>query len=397
MQERPKRRYSQSTYDFLMVLLCSQASYWLLASPPCPVRLQRRAVPRRVHAAHDRAWRYRSEAQSPGGAQRARFHRNRATASVMAQAGQGELPYTIDLRFLDQPGAIASYLLRSDEDAALVDVGPGSSVTTLLASLDYMRVAPEQIRHLLLTHIHLDHAGATGALLGRLPDARVYVHEAGAPHLIDPSRLVGSASRVYGSLMKRLWGDMLPVPAERIVVLHDGQVLELAGRRLQVLYAPGHAIHHVVYRDLDDGSMYVGDVAGVRMPGCAYVRPPTPPPDLDLDAWEATIDRIAALHPTAFYITHFGRATGTEEHLDQLRRRLRAWEQLVLEQMRAGQDHAAITLALQRASDLELSRLTTPEHAHLYETAGSSAMNVSGFERYLHRRHPELATLPTSL
>jgi glyoxylase-like metal-dependent hydrolase (beta-lactamase superfamily II) len=315
----------------------------------------------------------------------------------MEGAGPAVATQTIDLRFLDQPGAIASYLLRSDEEAALVDAGPGTTLPALLTALDGLSVAPHQVRHLLITHIHLDHAGAAGALLRHLPEARVYVHEAGARHLIDPSRLIGSATRVYGSLMKRLWGDMLPVPEDRIVVVHDGQLLELAGRRLQILYAPGHAVHHVVYRDLDEGSMYVGDVAGVRMPGSSYVRPPTPPPDLDLEAWEATIDRLAALRPTALYISHFGRTTGTEEHLDQLRTRLRTWEQLVLEHMQAGEDRAAITLALQRASDRELSQLATPENARQYEMAGSSAMNVAGYERYLRQRHPELAPLPSSL
>jgi glyoxylase-like metal-dependent hydrolase (beta-lactamase superfamily II) len=315
----------------------------------------------------------------------------------MRQAGRDGVPHTIDLCFLDQPSVIASYLLRAGEDTALVDVGPASSVASLLAALGDAGIAPEQIRHVLLTHIHLDHAGAAGVLMQHLPKARVYVHEAGAPHLSDPSRLISSASRVYGRLTKRLWGDIVPVPADRLVVLHDDQILEVADRRLHVLYAPGHAIHHVVYRDLDDGSMYVGDVAGVRMPGSSYVRPPTPPPDLDLDAWETTIDRLAALHPTAFYVTHFGRVAGTQEHLDQLRRRLRTWEQLVLTRMQAGEDRAAITLALQRASDLELSQLAAPEIARLYETAGSSAMNVSGLERYLRKRHPELAPLPSSL
>jgi glyoxylase-like metal-dependent hydrolase (beta-lactamase superfamily II) len=249
----------------------------------------------------------------------------------------------------------------------------------------------------LITHIHLDHAGALGALLQRLPHARAYVHEAGAPHLVDPARLIASASRVYGKLTKRLWGDILPVPADRIAVLHDGQVLEVAGHRLQTLAAPGHAIHHVVYRDLDDGSMFTGDAAGIRLPGSTYVRPPTPPPDLDVDAWEATIDRLAALHPTAFYVSHFGRATGTAEHLAQLRHRLRQWESLVLEHMRAGEDHAAITLALQRAVEVELSQESGPEAVRRYETAGGSAMSVSGYERYLWKRHPELVPLPSSL
>jgi glyoxylase-like metal-dependent hydrolase (beta-lactamase superfamily II) len=246
-----------------------------------------------------------------------------------------------------------------------------------------------------VTHIHLDHAGAAGTLLNVMPNAKLYVHEIGAPHLADPSKLIDSATRIYGGLMKKLWGDIVPVPEDRMVLLQDAQILQVAGRRLQVLYTPGHANHHVAFHDLDSGALYAGDVVGVRMQDCGYVRPPTPPPDLDLEAWETSLDRIAALNPTAFYVTHFGRATGTMDHLRQLRKRLRDWEGLVLEGMRAGKDRAAIALAMQRSGDEELSLLVSPDVIRRYESASGYTMNVSGYERYLRKRHPEL-TVPAS-
>lgn len=300
------------------------------------------------------------------------------------------MPITIDLLFLGQPGVVAAYLLKAPGDAALIEVGPASTSHTLLAALKAHGVRLDDVRHLLVTHVHLDHAGAAGVLAGHLPHAKVYAHEIGAPHLIDPARLVNSAGRIYGDLMERLWGTILPVPADRMVPLHDEQLLQVAGRRLQVLYTPGHAVHHVVFRDLDDGSMYTGDATGVRMQGCAYVRPATPPPDLDLEAWDSSLSRLAALRPTAFYLTHFGRAGDTQAHIQELRSGLRSWERLVLEGMQAGWDHAAITLAVQREGEKELSHGADAGIARHYETASSYAMNVSGYERYLRKRHPEL-------
>jgi glyoxylase-like metal-dependent hydrolase (beta-lactamase superfamily II) len=297
------------------------------------------------------------------------------------------LPITIDLLFLDQPGVIAAFLLRAPGEAALVEVGPASTVDTLLAGITHAGVAPEEVRHLLVTHIHLDHAGAAGTLLQRLPNATLYVHEHGAPHLVDPSKLIASARRIYGALMDRLWGEVVPVPVERMVVLRDGDQLTVAGHRLAVLYTPGHAGHHVVFHDLDDGSVFAGDVAGVRMQGCDYVRPPTPPPDLDLEAWDASIDRLAALQASVFYVTHFGRCAGIAAHLEQLRGRLREWERLVLEGLQAGEDRATIALTLQRVYDQELLRQADAETVKRYEMASSYMMNVAGYERYLRRRY----------
>ena len=316
---------------------------------------------------------------------------------MTSHRGGSSGPITIDLMFLDQPGVVAAYMLRSLGDVALIEIGPASTAETLLSSLAKAGVAPEEVRHLLVTHIHLDHAGAAGVLASRLPNARVYVHEIGAPHLIDPTKLVNSATRIYGGLMKRLWGTIIPVPADRVVLLHDSQVLDVGGRRIQVLYSPGHAIHHVVFHDLDDGSIFAGDMAGARLQGCGYVRPTTPPPDLDLEAWEMSLGRLIALDPTAVYLTHFGGFTDVRAHLQQLRARLRVCESLVLKEMELGSDHTGISMALQRAGDEELARAVDPGTISKYETASSYSMNASGYERYIRKRHPELAVPASSL
>lgn len=310
----------------------------------------------------------------------------------MNSAAHPDLPLTIDLLFLDQPEVIAAFLLRGRDEAALVEVGPASTIGTLLAALSRAEVPRESVRHLLVTHVHLDHAGAAGQLLEYLPNARVYAHEIGVPHLADPARLVASATRIYGAMMDRLWGRIAPVPSERLVALHDGQQLAVAGHLLDVLYTPGHARHHVAFRDVESGVIFTGDAAGVRIEGCSYVRPPTPPPDLDLDVWEETLDRLAALDAPVFYLTHFGRCEGTAEHLAQLRARLRTWEQVVLEGLRAGREQAAIALTLQRLGDEELARIADPATIRRYESASSYVMNAGGYIRYLTRRHPESGT-----
>ena len=299
------------------------------------------------------------------------------------------MPITIDLLFRGQTGVVAAYLLTSPGHAALVETGPSSTLPALLAGIERAGVALESIHEVLVTHVHLDHSGAAGLLLRHLPNATLYAHERGVPHLIDPAKLVASAARIYGALMDPLWGDVLPVPAERLVALRDGDTVWAAGRRIEVLYTPGHASHHVAFR-MEDDTMFTGDVGGIRLPDCAYVRPPTPPPDLDLELWDASIERLAAIDAPAFYPTHFGRCEGTAAHLRELRARLRAWEALVLDGLRSGQDRAAITATMRGREDAELLMAAGPDAVVRYETAGSYAMNVSGYERYLRKRHPDL-------
>ena len=194
----------------------------------------------------------------------------------------------------------------------IVDPGPASTVDTLLAGLEGEPYA------LLLTHIHLDHAGATGVLARRFPDLIVYVHERGAPHLADPSKLLKSAGRLYGDRMDELWGEVAPVDPERIQALAGGERAE----GFSVAYTPGHASHHVSYLDGDTGTAYVGDMAGVRLPPHEYTVAPTPPPDIDVDQWLGSIDLIEAWQPTALCLTHFGRFEDVPEQLERARESL---------------------------------------------------------------------------
>ena len=193
-----------------------------------------------------------------------------------------------------------------ERDGILVDPGPASTIDTVLAELPEGRP-----RAVLLTHIHLDHAGATGTLTRRFPDLPVYVHEAGAPHLIDPSRLLRSAARLYGDRMDELWGEVVPVPERNVVALSGGEVVE----GLEVLAAPGHASHHVVYLDPGAGAAFMGDVAGVRIPPGDTVWLPTPPPDIDLERWRASIAMVAERRPARLMLTHYGSTTEPERHL----------------------------------------------------------------------------------
>jgi glyoxylase-like metal-dependent hydrolase (beta-lactamase superfamily II) len=198
-------------------------------------------------------------------------------------------------------------------EGALVDPGPESSLETLLEEL-----GGEQPRAVLLTHIHLDHAAATGALVRRWPELEVYVHERGAPHLIDPSRLLASAERLYGERMEELWGEIVPVPEENVRPLGGGE--DVLGMR--VAYTPGHASHHVCYFHEASGTAFVGDVAAVRILPCELIVPPTPPPDIDVEAWIDSIALVESWRPERLALTHFGQVDEPTRHLEKVRERL---------------------------------------------------------------------------
>jgi glyoxylase-like metal-dependent hydrolase (beta-lactamase superfamily II) len=225
------------------------------------------------------------------------------------------VPRLIDVEHLGLDRVIGSWLV----DGLLIDPGPESSVETLLAKL-----GDERPRALLLTHIHFDHAGASGALVERWPDLRVYVHEKGARHMADPERLVASARQIWGEDFDRLWGRVVPVPEDNLEVLSGGETIE----GFDVEYTPGHAKHHVSYFHRDTGHAYVGDVAGVRIPPTSVVRAPTPPPDIDVEAWLGSIDRIEARDPSAVVITHFGRIEDVDGQLAAIREALRLQAEL---------------------------------------------------------------------
>ncbi len=224
----------------------------------------------------------------------------------------------VDLHFQGYRGVIATAILEGPSGIVLLDPGPSSTLHALESGLLSHGHRLEDVRSLLLTHIHLDHAGASGTLASRLPAARIYVHERGAPHMIDPTKLLQSAARLYGDRMDRLWGAVQPVPADRLQVLSGGERLDLAGRTLHVAYTPGHASHHVSYLDEGTGVAYVGDTAGVRRVR-DYIVAPTPPPDIDLDAWEQSLQAIERWRPSSLFITHFGEIDDVTDHLRRFR------------------------------------------------------------------------------
>jgi glyoxylase-like metal-dependent hydrolase (beta-lactamase superfamily II) len=269
-------------------------------------------------------------------------------------------PELIDLLHLGTAKVIGAWRMGD----VLVDPGPSSCLDRLLPALE-----SHPPRVLALTHIHLDHAGATGTLAERFPDAEVWVHERGAPHMVDPSRLLRSAGRLYGADMDRLWGEVLPVAAERIRVLRGGETLG----DFQVAYTPGHASHHVSYLHGPSGFAFTGDVTGVRIdPGC--VLAPTPPPDIDLRAWRASLELIEAWRPRSLAVTHFGRHDDVVQHLGVLHEQLE-WVQRLASDEDEGSFAAAIRARVAGAS--------APETASAYEQAMPPEQSYEGLARYL--------------
>lgn len=298
--------------------------------------------------------------------------------------------WQVSLPFLGEPQIIGSYLLADNNDLAIIDPGPQTTLESLLVSLHEAGYDPEDVTHILLTHIHFDHAGATGTLTRMLPRAHVYVHSMGALHLVSPRRLIESASRIYGDRMQLLWGDIEPTPAERVTRIGEGDVLSVAGRQLQVHYTPGHAIHHVAFFDPETRELFAGDVAGVRLPDADYIRPPTPPPDIDLEAWSASIERIRQLHPSVIYLAHFGPTYDVNRHLDRLQESLYDWGDFVLEQMRQGKTEDEIIALVINRTQPELERIARDAHVvQRYEIAANYAMSVQGYIRYWMKKHPE--------
>jgi glyoxylase-like metal-dependent hydrolase (beta-lactamase superfamily II) len=223
----------------------------------------------------------------------------------------------IDVMHLGRPHVIGCW----EVDGMLVDPGPESSLSTVLEA-----IGSEKPRAVLLTHIHLDHAAATGALVQRWPDLDVYVHERGAPHLIDPSKLLASAERLYGDKLGFLWGEILPVPEGNVRVLSGGE--SVLGMR--VAYTPGHASHHVCYLHEGSGTAFVGDVAACRIPPSNLIVPPTPPPDIDVEIWEESLDTVAGWSPSRLALTHFGAVEDdVPGHIEQVKAKLREEAELV--------------------------------------------------------------------
>ena len=274
----------------------------------------------------------------------------------------------IDVMHLGRPQVIGAWLVGD----VVIDPGPTSCLKTLLDGLGGQRP-----RALLLTHIHLDHAGASGSLVQRWPDLEVYVHERGAPHMISPARLLDSARQLYGADMDRLWGEMVPVPEENIHVLRGGE--KLLGDEFEVAYTPGHASHHVSF--LHDGTAFVGDVGGVRIAGAQLTIPPSPPPDIDVEKWHASIDLITAWQPRRLVMTHFGESEDVDGQLAELGRRLDDWAARAREQ-----DLDTFVAAVRD----EIAQHVDSETALAYDQAAPPKQLYAGLERYWRKRSEAL-------
>ena len=291
---------------------------------------------------------------------------------------------TLDLRFQGTPHVIAAFLLRGPEGPVLIETGPSSTLPRLLGELGRLGVDPAEVRDVLVTHIHLDHAGAAGFWARR--GARVHVHPEGAPHLVDPSKLVASAKRIYGDRMDALWGEIPAAPAERVVVVRDGEVLEIGGLRLEVIESPGHARHHHVYR-LGDVA-FTGDAAGIRLPGVDWIDLPAPPPEFDLEAWRGTIARLRSLRLRRLYRTHFDAGEGdADAELARFDDLLTRGADLVRRALEEGLDRATMVAGFSAAmrtlagdAGLDAALLGA------YELANPRAMSVDGIARYWSRR-----------
>jgi len=276
----------------------------------------------------------------------------------------------------------AGYLVEGRRPV-LVETGSQSSVPVLLAGLADLGVSPTDLAGVAVTHVHLDHAGGVGDVARTFPGATVYVHEKGARHLVDPTRLVASAAMVYGSLLDDLYGRLDPTPAERIQVLHDGDQVDIgAGRLLTAIDSPGHAKHHLALHDSDTGLLFAGDAVGVRLPDAGVLRPATPPPDFDLDQALASLRRFADRSPTGVALAHYGLVPAPTEIFDEAAETLRHWAEVAEAAWQRGADVAEALLA---AFADGLGGVARAEREKL-ETLNGVHSNAAGLRRWLERR-----------
>lgn len=299
-------------------------------------------------------------------------------------------PELIDTHMHGFPGVTAAYVVRGNDAVALVETGPKSRVEDVLAGLE--RLGIEELRWIVVTHIHLDHAGAAGTLAQRFPEATVAVHGVGAPHLVDPTKLWSSASRIYGNAMEQMWGGIDPLAEDRVRVIEDGDEIDLGGRKLTALETPGHAGHHHAYVDDVTGAMFTGDALGVRLQDVPIVRPATPPPEFKLELAIDSIERIRAAAPTELWPTHFGPVPGdVGETCDQAIESLQRWAGWIDAARSDTRDVDDIAERV-RAADREFAAGSlAPEHVDKLEQTTSYRMNVQGYMRYFDKKEQAAA------
>lgn len=293
----------------------------------------------------------------------------------------------VDLDFLGHPNIIATAVLHGSGGTALVDPGPATCLPHLRRVLEDRGIRLDDVTHVLLTHIHLDHAGVTGTLVRENPGIQVVVHERGAPHLIDPAKLLTSATRLYGADMERLWGEILPVPASNIRTLAGGETVSAGGRSLDVAYTPGHASHHVSFFEPSTRIAFVGDTAGIRRGSGRYVMPASPPPDVDLELWRESERRILAWEPDTLFLTHFGPFNGPRLHFQEMMDRLTDWSRTARRLVSDGSlTDAERQQQFVAEAVLDLQRAVGAADAEQYSRAGSISYSWQGLARYWRKK-----------
>lgn len=300
--------------------------------------------------------------------------------------------HVLDTRQLGLPGIVASTALETDDGLVLFDTGPESTFNNVVADLRKAGFAPEDVRHVFLSHIHFDHAGAAWRFAESASPARtgatIYVHPRGAPHLVDPTKLIESAARIFGDDMQRLWGQIAPVPAERVRILQDGEIVRVSPFEIRALATPGHASHHHVYHWEDN--VFGGDIAGVRI-GSGPPIPPFVPPELHIESWLESIHKIRALNAANLYLPHFGKVKGSVlDHLDALEGRVNCWSEWFRDKIRAGEDEQQLIPEFADYEHIDLRALgASVEDVEGYEAADPSYMAVTAALRYWQKYHPD--------
>jgi glyoxylase-like metal-dependent hydrolase (beta-lactamase superfamily II) len=292
----------------------------------------------------------------------------------------------IDTVMCGRERVTSSYLLDGPE-LAIVETGPTTSLEALSTGLAALGVGARDLAHVIVTHIHLDHAGGAGAVAERFPGAIVWVHERGASHLADPTKLESSAARIYGpERLRELFGAIHPVPPDRLRSIDDGDTIRLGDRALEVLYTPGHAGHHVCLRDTRTGGVFVGDAFGVFLPDVRVLRPATPPPEFDLELAVRSIERVGSIEPTVLLFSHFGPASDVSMLCELAVTRLWEWTAIVGDTLRSSDRVDDVVAALEERTEPDLDRGRGGGGSDRYELLSSYEMNALGIMRYLQKR-----------
>jgi glyoxylase-like metal-dependent hydrolase (beta-lactamase superfamily II) len=294
----------------------------------------------------------------------------------------------VDLNFLGRPGIIATAILHGSPGVALVDPGPSTTIPDLTSALTRKGIRFEDVRQILVTHIHLDHSGSAGSIVEKYPHIEIVVHGRGAPHLVDPTKLLASAGRLYGQDMGNLWGEVKPVPASQLRTVEGGETLSIVGREVKVEYTPGHASHHVSYLDTASRVAFVGDTAGIRRGSGTYVMPPTPPPDIDIEAWRVSEQKILAWDPDTLFLTHFGPYHGARQHFQAMFENLETWSAIVRRLLADAslQDDDARQTRFTDETFRELTRRVGEAEAVDYTKAGGLNYSWQGLARYWRKK-----------